>query len=143
MAGSDRAMNFLRRSNLALAGYLTLVFLSGAAVGAFGMWIYKAKTVKAVTGMSRAEQYRQQYLAEMQDRLRLSADQRKKLEEILDGTRKLYRQLSEKHRPEFKAIQEAHAEQVRQILSAEQRVEYEKLRAERQRRREQEQTADR
>ena len=126
------------RSNLGLAGYLAVVFLSGAAVGAFGMWMYKAKSVKAVTGPTRAEQYRQQYMAEMQDRLHLTPDQRQKLEEILEGTRKLYRQLSEKHRPEFKAIQEAHAEQVRQILSAEQRVEYEKLRAERERRREQE-----
>jgi len=127
-----------RRSSLVLAGYLGVVFLSGAAVGAFGMWMYKAKTVSAVTGPSRAEQYRQQYIAEMQDRLHLTPDQRQKLGEILEGTRKLYRELSEKHHPEFKAIQEAHAGQVRQILNPEQRVEYEKLRAERQRRREQE-----
>lgn len=125
----------LRRSNLAIALYLGTVFFSGAAVGAIGMYLYSAGSVRAMSPHARAEQWRKEYLGEMQARLRLTPEQRVRLEGILDSTKRLYQELNEKHRPEYEAIQQAQTEQIRQILTPEQREEYEKLRLEREERR--------
>jgi Spy/CpxP family protein refolding chaperone len=125
----------MKRSNLAIALYLGIVFLSGAVVGGLAMHLYDAGGVRATSGKSRSEAWRAQYLGEMQERLNLTPDQRARLESTLDSTRRLFRELNEKHRPEYDAIQLAQTDQIRAILTPEQREEYEKLRIEREERR--------
>jgi hypothetical protein len=121
----------MKQSSRTVAVYLLLTFSSGLAVGAFGHWLYNSRTVRAETGSSRVEDFRKRYVSEMESRLKLTAEQKAKLIGILDQTRTLYRELNEKHKPEYQAIQEHQRDQVRSMLSEAQQAEYEKLAKER------------
>jgi hypothetical protein len=124
----------MKRLDRTAALYLSLTFLSGAAVGWLGYWFYSAKTVTA-SSTRASDHYRKRYLDEMESRLKLTAEQKERLVTILDQTRILYREVYEKHRPELEAIQQHQTSQIRAILSPEQQQEYEKIRAEREARR--------
>jgi hypothetical protein len=124
----------MTRSRLSVALYLGLVFASGIAVGGFGHW-YTARTVSAKSSKHSPEEYRRMYVGEMQSRLNLNKVQLEQLGVILDQTRELFKQLNEKHRPEYKAVQDLQVERIRSILEPAQQSEYEKLRAEREARR--------
>jgi hypothetical protein len=110
------------------------VFTSGIAVGGFGHW-YFSSTVKATVGKSSPDEYRRLYVEEMKNRLNLTKVQLGQLDVILDQTRVLYKQLHDKHKPEYKAVQDLQVERIREILDPAQDSEYEKLRAERDARR--------
>lgn len=125
------------KASRSVALYLFLTFASGTAVGAFGFWLYNTQSVSAKRSGSRSEMYRKQYLSEMNTRLKLSPEQTQKLVSILDATKQLYRELNDKHKPEYQAIQEHQTQQVEAILDPAQRVEYEKIRKERETRRQQ------
>ena len=81
----------------------------------------------------------------MRTRLSLSEEQVKQLNAIMDSTKARYHEVKERWdkqskqaaQPELKAITEDQAGKIRAILSEAQQVEYEKYRAERQKRREQ------
>ena len=117
----------MKRSGATIALYLLLTFSSGAAAGALGFWMYSSHTVRADTGSARVEDFRKRYMREMDTRLKLTKEQKEKLTVILDQTRTVFRELNEKHKPEYQAIQEHHREQVRSLLDESQQVEYEKL----------------
>lgn len=118
--------------------YLALTFAAGSAVGVFGHKLYTAREVGAVgRGTSRSDEYRRAYLSEMEARLKLQPDQKARVEQILEQTQSLFRQLNEKHRPEYDAIHAAQVDQMNSVLSAEQQTEYAKLRKERAERRRQ------
>jgi len=124
----------VKRSSLWAGIYLLLVFVGGALAGGVGHRLYSAKSVnaKAVTG---PDAYRQRYLNEMQDRLKLDAGQMEKLVVILDESRARYKAARDKVDPEMKQIQQDQRDQIRVILSDSQKSEYEKMLAERERRR--------
>lgn len=115
--------------------YLALTFAAGSAVGVFGSRLYHAHSVSAVNPPSRSEEYRRAYLTEMDARLKLQAEQKQRLTQILDQTQNLFRELHQKHRPEYDAIHAAQVDQINSILDAGQQVEYAKLRKEREERR--------
>jgi len=122
-------------SQVTAALYLGLTFLAGAALGISGTYYYVRTPVTAAsTRQNNSEALRKAYLNEMRDRLHLSPEQEKHLTEILDNTRELFRQVSDKHRPEFRAIQEHQAELIRALLDPKQQAEYELVRGERQER---------
>ena len=122
-------------SQLTAALYLGLVFTAGAAIGVSGTYYYMRTPVTAAsTRDNNSQALRSAYLTEMRERLHLSGEQEKRLAEILDQTRELFRQVSDKHRPEFRAIQEHQADLIRGVLDPKQQAEYEKLRSERQER---------
>jgi uncharacterized membrane protein len=125
----------VKRTSLIAALYLLLTFCTGAAVGGFAVWTYQARTVRADVRRSTADDYRKRYLREMESRLKLTPDQMSKLVGILDNTRTVFRELSEKHKPEFDAVHQAQREQVRALLDDAQKAEYEKLVRERDARR--------
>ncbi len=112
----------MRRANLVAAAYVLLTFGSGIAVGALGHWLYNSKVVRA--GTNRSDEYRKRYMDEMQTRLNLTAEQGKNLAGILDSTRSLYRELHDKYRPEFQAIQQLQIAQIRRILDEKQKAAY-------------------
>ena len=118
------------RSSRAAALYLLLTFVSGLVIGAFGFWLYDMKAVSASTARG-SDEFRKRYMNEMESRLDLTADQKQHLITILDQTRTLYREVYEKHRPEYDAIQEHQVSQIRGILNAEQQRKYEAYRQER------------
>jgi hypothetical protein len=132
----------MRRTTLSTGLYVFLVFLSGAVVGAFAHRLYVVNTVVS----AKPDEVRHHILDEMRTRLSLSEDQVKQLNAIMDSTKARYHEVKERWdkqsrqaaKPELKAITEDQAEKIKAILSEPQRVEYEKYRAERQKRREQE-----
>lgn len=113
----------MRRTSLTTGLYLVLLFLSGVAVGAFGLRLYTVNSVSA----RNPEEFRRQYVAKLRDTLKLTDDQVKLLGPILDETRQRHRELMETHRPEFKAIQEEQVRKIRAILTDAQQPEYTKL----------------
>lgn len=121
----------MKRSGAIAAAYLLLTFATGIAVGGFGFWLYETRSVKADVRKATADEYRKKYLHEMQSRLKLSTDQSQKLVSILDTTRNTFRELNEKHRPEYEAVHQHQREQVRALLDDGQRAEYEKMLQER------------
>lgn len=122
----------MKRSSLSLVLSLVLVFASGVVVGALGHR-YVGGEAKKDNHPKTPEEYRQAYLKEMRSRLKLSDEQTRKLNEILDETRSRYRELRDRdrQRPELKAIQEWQSAQVNAMLNPEQQAEYQKMRRER------------
>ena len=70
-------------------------------------------------------------MTEMESRLKLRPDQVSNLSGILDETRAKFHEAHEKFRPEIDAIKQQQVGKVRAILSEDQRVEYDKMRQER------------
>jgi hypothetical protein len=120
-------------SQLTAAIYLGLAFFAGSALGVSASYYYfKTPATEASARRMTSEELRQAYMSEMKSRLNLNADQEKRVIEILDQTRELFRQVQDKHRPEFIAIQDHQTEMIRSLLVPKQQAEYEALRRERQ-----------
>jgi hypothetical protein len=121
----------MKRSNVTIAFYVLLVFIGGVAVGGFGHKLYTVKTVSATTKKKTPEEYRRAYMTEMRQRLSLTDEQAVKVEKVLDATRDRYRAFRERTKPELDQIQADQTAAVKLILSPEQMLEYDKMRAER------------
>ena len=129
----------MNRSTLTIALYLLLVFASGVAVGGFGYHLYTGTPVIAARlgepkPRPSPEEWRREYLSEMQSKVHLTAPQLQEMNGILDSTRSFFHEAREKHNLELKKLREDQANRIRAILTDEQRPEYEKLRAEREQR---------
>ena len=116
----------MNRSKLAVGLYVLVVFLSGVVVGAVGFRLYTATPVRAT-----ADEYRQKLVSEMRSRLKLSEDQVRNLNIILDTTRNEFRDFRERHKDEMKAIQENQTKKITDLLSPDQQAEYRRMREER------------
>lgn len=125
----------MKRSNLVLAAYMLAVFLSGGVVGFLVHHLYSMRPVNAKTAPRDPDDYRRKYVEEMRSRLNLQEAQVQQLSAILDSTRLRYREFRAKHRPEIISIQEEQVSRIRAMLSEPQRLEYEAMRAERDRKR--------
>lgn len=121
----------MKRSGPVVGLSLMLVFLSGALVGAFAHRLYSARTVSA----KGPDAYRQRYLNEMQTRLKLDPAQMEALVKILDESKDRYKQARERIDPEMKQIQREQRDKIRAILSPDQKIEYERLLEEKDKRR--------
>lgn len=125
----------MTKSNLTIPLYLLLVFTSGVAVGGFGYRLYSGTPVSAkATTKPSPEEWRRQYVGEMQNRLKLTAAQADNINSILDETRSLFHASREKHNRELDGLRQDQANKIRAVLTDEQRPEYEKLRMEREQR---------
>jgi len=114
----------MRRSTLTTSVYLALLFLGGLAVGVFGHRLYTLNSVNANVDPRNPKEFRRRYVAEMRTRLKLTDDQVSRLGPILDETRQRHQQIMDKHRPEFKAIQDEQVRKIRQVLTDSQQAEY-------------------
>jgi hypothetical protein len=128
----------MKKSGLLVALYLLLTFASGVSAGVLGFWLYSTRSVSADRRPS-PEEYRKRALEEYQTRLNLTPEQYQRLVIILDNSREVFRQLQDKHRPEYQAVQQHQVDQIRALLNDTQRTEYEKIREERERARKQKQ----
>lgn len=125
----------MRRSRLSTWLYLLLVFLSGSVVGVFGHRLYVAKSVSAGPLPRTPEQYKRKYLEEMRNRLKLDDAQVGRLSSVMDETRRRFHEQHDRAKPELDQIQKEQHAKVNDILSGAQRSEYEKMVAERDKRR--------
>ena len=126
----------MKLSRLAIAIYVGLVFASGAVLGAFSHRLYTVSTVIAKT-TKNPEEWRKRAVAEMQARLKLTDQQVVKLDAIFDETRAQVEETRQKMRPAYQAIHEQQTEKILAMLTPEQQTEYEKMRKEREERRQQ------
>jgi hypothetical protein len=120
----------------AILAYIALVFACGAVLGVFGDRFYSAYTVSPVRGNPKGprpspEEFRKYRVKVYQSRLKLTDAQVMKLELILDETRVLVEEQRKRSEPELEAITKSQQDKTRSILSAEQRVEYDKILKER------------
>ena len=125
----------MKRSSLALVVYLLLVFLSGIVAGGFAYGLYTQHSVSAKATPRTPDEYRFRYVQEMRSRLKLSEDQIRQLNAILDAAHAQSRAFREKHKPELDAIEMERVERLRAMLTDSQRREYEQMRQEREQRR--------
>ena len=122
----------MNRSRLVVAAYMLAVFLGGIVVGSFGQRLYSTRVVGATTHSARnADEFRKAYVADLRSRLQLDDQQVQKLNGILDDTRDRFKAFREEHKDEMKAIHDTQVAKINEILDANQRVEYERFRAER------------
>jgi len=121
----------MRRSNIPTLVYLLVVFVSGAVVGGFANRLYMTKTVSATVNAppSHAE-LRRQYIQDMRSRLHLTDLQVTELQQIMDATGQ---RMHEMH----KTIEDEHIRKVVAMLDDSQKAEYAKMRAEREKHRQQ------
>ena len=125
-------------SRLPVWVYLLLVFAGGAGVGAFADRLYTAKTVRAdsrSTGQRTPDDYRKRYIEELKKRLNLEPTQVTQLTLVLEATQQKMRALHERDKPEMTAIHQEQVDKVHAILNDQQDAEYDKMRAEWEKRR--------
>jgi hypothetical protein len=127
----------MKRSNVLIAVYLVLIFTCGVVVGAFASRLYWPTPVigKQAPPRPNPEEWRRQYVNEMQTRLKLTPEQLITLNQILDETGKKVHTEHERHVQEMKAIREEQVGKNLKMLTPEQIPQYEKIRQEHERRR--------
>ncbi len=127
----------MNRSTRTLALWLTLVFLSGVAVGGLGFHLIRTKSAEASAHRRLSpEEWRARYVQTMRSRLNLTDEQLERLNQILDETREKFHALEEEViKPRKSEIIKAQREAIIAMLTEDQRAEYEKLRRERAERR--------
>src|ERR1700682_884571 len=124
----------MKHWKLPIALYLFFVFVSGAVVGALGYRTYNPPSARGVGPRRGTEQFRRQYLDEMQTRLNLNPDQMRKLEVILTHTDERFDDARAQHNQMIRQLREDHVASVHEILTPEQLPKYEQLRTEREHR---------
>lgn len=118
----------MTRSRLSVALYLLLVFLSGAVVGFVAYRSYLRAQTPPPRPRPSPEEYRRRYMEEMRARLKLTEEQARQIDAILDEMR-------DRYRAQMRALQEEQTTRIKAILNPEQQREYEKMRQEREERR--------
>ena len=119
----------MKFSRLNIALYICLIFASGVVVGVFANRLYRVSTVQA-----DPREWRQEYVSEMTTRLNLRPEQITSLNNILDETRSRFHEVHEKMRPEMDMIREEQTAKIRNMLNDAQKMEYEKMRMQREER---------
>jgi hypothetical protein len=120
----------MKRWNAPIAVYLFLVFVSGGVVGALGYRMYSPPAARSDQRVS-PEEWRRQYLNELQARVNLTPEQAQKVNVILDDIDASFNQARNKHHQEIEKIKEDHRARLRAVLTPEQLPKYEQLRVER------------
>lgn len=100
-----------------IALYLLAVFLSGALVGALGYRAYKPPASNAKVS---PEEWRKQYLRDIEQKVSLSQDQVQKVDEILEITSDRFHEARDKHNQLVKQIGDEQRANIRAILTPDQ-----------------------
>ena len=124
----------MKRAQVPIAVYMLAVFISGGLVGAFAHRLYTVHTVVAAPPRLSPAEFRQKYVREMQDKLKLDEGQTARLDQILKDTHQKFEALRVSHRPQVEAIREEQKSNIRAMLNASQQAEYEKVLQEQERR---------
>jgi len=120
----------MKREKFTGVALAALLFFGGVAAGVLANRYYTATTVSA----KASETYRHRYVAEMESKLKLTTAQVKQLEAIMDDTKAKYKSVRDSYRPAILQVKNAHIQEVKAILTAQQIPGYEQLLSERERR---------
>ncbi len=138
----------MKRSTTSAALWLLVVFLSGIAVGAVGYRLYTVKKVSAAVvpppvKRPSPEEFRKWYVDELHTKLHLDDTQVQKLGAVLDDTRVKFDAEKERNKAAMKQIHDGQISSIRSILTDAQKPEYDKIHAEREKRRKERQELER
>ena len=126
----------MKRSGLAAALYVVLVFLSGAVVGIFGYRLYTAKVVNAFVAAPKPADFRKKYVEDITARVHLTPDQVTQIGTILDETRNRWNEEHNRSKQQLAQIHDDQVQKIHEILTPAQVPDYEKFRLEREKERE-------
>ncbi len=117
-----------------IALYFALVFAAGIGVGVLTQrYVIPIPARADVHPPREADRFRKAMVEELTKRLSLDPGQVTQLQSVLDRSRKAFQEFRERHKDEMKVIYDRQHEEITAFLRPEQRVAYEKLRAERER----------
>jgi hypothetical protein len=137
----------MKRSTTSAALWLLVVFLSGTAVGAVAYRLYTVKKVSADVVSPPAkrlspQEFRQKYPEDLRIKLKLDDAQVQKVGAVLDGTKVSFDAERKRNQAAMKEIHDGQIASIRSILTDAQKLEYDKLHAEREKRRKERQDAE-
>lgn len=122
------------RSRVTIALYLVLVFASGILVGIESHRLYATTaTAQATAAPQTMSQFRKLYLEGMRNEVGASGEQIVEINNILEDTKKKVEELTAAEKPLHDKIQQEHIDQIKSLLTPDQRVRYENWRAARER----------
>ena len=122
------------RSRLTIALYLILVFASGVLVGVVSHRLYATtSTASANNSPQTVTEFRRRYLEGMKKEVGASPAQLVEIGKILEDTKEKVDELAAAEKPLHDKIQQDHIDQIKELLSPQQRIAYEDWRAARER----------
>jgi hypothetical protein len=122
------------RSRLTIALYLILVFASGILVGVVSHRLYATtSTASANNSPQTVAEFRRRYLEGMKTEVGASEAQLVEIGKILEDTKEKVDELAAAEKPLHDKIQQDHIDQIKELLSPQQRIAYENWRAARER----------
>jgi hypothetical protein len=123
----------LSRSRLTIALYLVLVFASGILVGVESHRLYATTSTARANSPQNMSEFRRRYLDGMKTKVGVSDTQLSQINSILDDTKKKVNELAELEKPLHDRIQQEHIDQIKDLLTPQQKIAYDNWRAERER----------
>ncbi len=119
------------KTRTSIALYLILVFASGILVGVVSHRLYAANSASAKNPPQSMSEFRRRYLAGMRDEVGASEAQIVEVNKILEDTKNKVDELAAREKPLHDKIQQDHIDQIKQLLTPQQRIAYDNWRAER------------
>jgi Spy/CpxP family protein refolding chaperone len=114
------------RSKTSATLMLVLTFGLGVVAGVVSKHLYETR-FKAAGSRPGARSAPPDIAEELGQGLNLNADQKNKLKEIIHQSRERYRAMSQQFRPQYDAVRDETRQQIRQILTEEQKARFEKI----------------
>jgi hypothetical protein len=121
------------RSRLSIALYLVLVFASGILVGLVSFRLYSATTASANNSPRNMSEFRKRYLDGMRTKVGVSEAQIVAITKTLDDTKRKFDALAAQEQPLHDRIQQEHIDEIKALLTDQQKIAYDNWRAERER----------
>ena len=119
------------RNRFSIALYLILVFASGILVGVVSHRLYATNTASANAPKATMGEFRKRYLDGMRNQVGATEEQVRAVNSILEDTKRKLDELAAKEKPMHDEIRMEHIEQIRALLNDQQKIAYDKWRAER------------
>jgi hypothetical protein len=124
----------LSRSRITIALYLVLVFASGILVGVESHRLYATtSTARANSSPQNMGEFRRRYLDGMKTQVGVSDTQLAQINNILEDTRNKVNELAALEKPLHDRIQQEHIDQIKDLLTPQQKIAYDNWRAARER----------
>ncbi len=124
----------LSRSRVTIALYLVLVFASGILVGVESHRLYATtSTARANNSPQNMSEFRRRYLDGMKTQVGVSDTQLTQINNILEDTKNKVNELAALEKPLHDRIQQEHIDQIKDLLTPQQKVAYDNWRAARER----------